>query len=361
MKLSIYFVFSVILLVTTGCSTALKTKPFDGNLNAASQKILKGMSEDHGLKDHELSIQYLGVGGHLFRYGKDALMTSPSFTNPSLIALTPFLPLSADSEKIDQYLPPVDDVEIILVGHAHYDHLLDLPYIMNTHARSAHVYGSETTGHIMAAAIDKSRIHIVNDSMAQDKNPGQWIYSKSKRIRFMAIRSSHAPHVLGMKFMQGQYTEDLTSLPWSGFGWREGQTLSYLIDFLGDDGHVAHRVYYQDAASAPHQGLIPQLSEAVPKRIDIAIICPAAFQQEKDYPESIMRSTQAKHFILGHWEDFFGNDLSQPARWLRLTNEDEFFTRFKAALPADSTWTLPNVFAIHRFAEDGRLIKTATK
>ena len=31
--------------------------------------------------------------------------------------------------------------------------------------------------------------------------------------------------------------------------WREGLTVTYLIDFLDDDGSIAFRVYYQDAPS----------------------------------------------------------------------------------------------------------------
>jgi hypothetical protein len=35
----------------------------------------------------------------------------------------------------------------------------------------------------------------------------------------MAIKSNHAPH----------FMEDMESLPWHAFGWKEGQTLAYVI------------------------------------------------------------------------------------------------------------------------------------
>jgi hypothetical protein len=35
----------------------------------------------------------------------------------------------------------------------------------------------------------------------------------------MAIKSNHAPH----------FMEDMESLPWHTFGWKKGQTLTYVV------------------------------------------------------------------------------------------------------------------------------------
>jgi hypothetical protein len=107
--------------------------------------------------------------------------------------------------------------------------------------------------------------------------------------------------------MTGTYEENLESLPWHAFDWKEGQTLAYLINFLGAQEKILHRVYYQDATNQEPLGLIPELITKDQKRVDIAIITPASFSQVNDYPESIIKNTQTRHFILGHWEDFFGN------------------------------------------------------
>ncbi|MFL5543984.1 MAG: hypothetical protein ACJ792_04730 [Gemmatimonadaceae bacterium] len=43
---------------------------------------------------------------------------------------------------IDRFLPAVADrASAILVGHGHYDHLLDVPYIATHRATSAFIYG----------------------------------------------------------------------------------------------------------------------------------------------------------------------------------------------------------------------------
>lgn len=305
-----------------------------------------------------LSIQYLGVGGHLFRFRGSAIMTAPSITNPSFWLLGPFMPINTDTDLVDQYLPEVTDVESILVGHAHYDHLMDVPYVMKNKAPKSHAYGSATMVHSIAPAIKNERLHALNNSMAILDKPGEWQYNNNRSIRFMAIKSTHAPHFMGINMMSGSYSQDLEALPWHAFGWKEGQTLSYLIDFLGSQEEILHRVYYQDAASQEPLGLLPKLIAKDQKRVDIAIITPASFNQVDNYPESIMLDTKARHYILGHWEDFFANQEQEQQDFVRAIDSDEFFHRFKKNLNRDSTWAMPMLYSTQYFEPHGKIIKT---
>jgi hypothetical protein len=343
-----YLALLALACILTACSSSIKHMSVYHSPDPAEiQKILPNDS---------LSIQYLGVGGQLFRFGQHAIMTAPSITNPHFLLLGPFMPISADTDMIDRYLPDVSNVESILVGHAHYDHLMDVPYVMQEKAKNAHVYGSKTMVHSIAPAIDQSRRHALNDSMAELKVPGQWHYNESKTIRFMAIKSTHAPHFMGINIMTGSYEEDLDAVPWHAFGWKEGQTLSYLIDFLGSQEEILHRVYYQDAASQEPLGLIPELVAKDQKRVDIAIITPASFSQVDNYPESIMNDTQARHFILGHWEDFFDNQEQEEQKFVRSISASDFFERFESALPKNSNWTMPLLYNTQYFAPHGKIL-----
>lgn len=341
-------VLAMLIISLTACSSSSK------NMKVYHQPDIKNIKPI--FPTNGLSIQYLGVGGHLFRFGDQAIMTAPSITNPHFLALGPFMPISPDHQLIDRFLPDVSDVESILVGHAHYDHLMDVPYIMQTKALQSQVYGSKTMMHTLAPSIDKSRRHALNDSMAELDKPGRWFYNKAQNIRFMALKSTHAPHFMGINIMTGTYEEDLEELPWHAFGWKEGQTLAYLIDFLGPDNSILHRVFYQDAASQEPLGLIPQFAQADQKRVDIAIITPASFNQVDNYPEGIMRNSQAKHFILGHWEDFFANQEEEEQVFVRAINYDDFYTRFEAALPSDSSWAMPQLYHTQYFAPHGKLL-----
>lgn len=329
------------MMVLAACSSKLQLPTYDNQ------------PQTQTATDDTLSIQYLGVGGHIFSYNGTRIMTAPSFSNPHFLFAGPFFPMSVNEEKIDQFIPDVSDVEMILVGHAHYDHLLDVPYVMDRHARKAHVYGSETMANTLKPVIRNDRIHALNSKMGDRDKEGVWVYSQSGNVRIMPIKASHAPHIMGIKFMGGEHREPLGDLPWHAFGWKEGQTLAFIIDFLDGNKQVAHRIFYQDAASHEPRGLVPDMGDG--KSIDIAILCPAAFSQVDDYPESIVENTQAQHFILGHWEDFFANDLAGEQRFVRLTNQHDFVERLEGSMPKGSTWALPALFSTQHFAKEGIL------
>lgn len=287
------------------------------------------------------SLQYLGVGGYLLRWQGEALLFAPSFSNPASLGQPPLL-VEADTARIDRLMPPAADVSMLLVGHAHYDHLLDVPHILQTHSPEARVYGSKTMGHILAAVIPRSRIVDAEAAMARGAEPGQWFHSPQRRIRAMAVESEHAPHLFGIKLLTGRYDQDLTELPRSTFGWREGQTLAWLVDLLDEQGQPVYRIHYQDAASSPPLGLPPQLPDS--KRVDVAVLCVGAWNQAAAYPRVLLQRLQPRLAVLGHWEDFFGNDPHQP-QGLRLQNIRAMVALTREHLPTDGQHKLPVPFA----------------
>jgi L-ascorbate metabolism protein UlaG (beta-lactamase superfamily) len=287
------------------------------------------------------SLQYLGVAGYLLRWQGEALLFAPSFSNPATLGQPP-MGVQADAAKIDELMPPASDVSMLLVGHAHYDHLLDVPRVMQVHTPNAKVYGSQTMGHILAAALPRERIVDAEKLMADGATPGQWFYSPKRQLRAMAIKSEHAPHIFGIKFLTGSYDQDLTELPRSTFGWKEGQTLAWLVDLLDEQGRPLYRIHYQDAASTPPLGLPPVLNDG--KRVDVAVLCVGAWNQVPAYPQVLLKRLQPRLAILGHWEDFFGNDPRQP-QGLRLQDIRGIVAATRANLPADGELKLPVPFA----------------
>lgn len=287
------------------------------------------------------SMQYLGVGGYLLRWQGEALLFAPSFSNPATLGQPP-LTVLADNAKIDRLMPAAADVSMLLVGHAHYDHLLDVPRILQTHTPQAKVYGSQTMGHILAAVIPHERIVDAESVMAVGAKPGQWFYSPKRQIRAMAIKSEHSPHMFGIKLLTGSYDQDLTELPTSVFGWKEGQTLAWLVDLLDEQGRPVYRIHYQDAGSTAPLGLPPQLPDS--KRVDVAVLCAGAWNQSPAYPEILLKRLQPRLTVIGHWEDFFGNDPHVPQA-LRLQDIRQLVAITRANQPADGSFKLPVPFA----------------
>ena len=298
--------------------------------------------------DEELEIQYLGVGGFLLRRGEHALLTAPFFSNPTLAQVVANLPIESDVERVRTELPRVDDVCGIVVGHAHYDHAMDLPEVARHTRSDAPIFGSKTLAHTLAPAIDRDRLIPVNELAGDSTRSGSWIHLAGCPIRILPILSEHAPHFAGIKVMGGTYDEDLDELPTRAWGWVEGQTLAYLIDFLDPDGSVAHRVHYQDAAStAPHGLPAPEVLEE--HAVDVALITVAGYDQVDDYPARALEALEPRHVLGGHWEDFFAAPQAS-AHAVPGIDFDDFVEAVDAALTPGSTWTLPDYKATVRLA-----------
>ncbi|MEG1422099.1 MAG: hypothetical protein RSA95_14435 [Citrobacter sp.] len=225
---------------------------------------------------------------------------------------------------------PAKDVTMLLVGHGHYDHLLDVPWVMRKHTPNAIVYGSGTVVHILHAMRDRNRTEDehwtwVDPERVKNAEPdmatvpgcegqqgatksGTWIFSRGGHIRTMPVQSMHANHIPGHTFADGGYTEDLTEVPTSVFGWKQGQSMAWLIDLLDENKKIVYRIHFQDSAATPPCGLPPELHDD--KAIDVEILSTGLWRNVDNYPDELLKRSKPRLVLLGHWENFFGNDPS---------------------------------------------------
>ncbi len=295
-----------------------------------------------------LELTYLGAGGFLMRWRQHAILTGPFYSNPSLFEVGLGLTISPDVERIERLLPDVDDVEAILVGHSHYDHLMDARHVAEMLAPRAVLYGNQTMSHLLAGRSALRGRVVAMDAEAGDwERPGRWHYVAGRSIRFMALRSEHAPHVLGIDFLRGDAEVDQAQLPTNAYGWKEGLTLAFLVDFLAEDGAVRLRLHYQDSASNPPAGFPPYREEPHVERVDIAILCVASFEQVDDYPEAVVHRLRPQAVVLGHWESFFQSP-ELPLEAVPLTDTESFAARLTSALPDGADWYTPLPGAVLR-------------
>ncbi len=289
-----------------------------------------------------LEIRYLGTGGWLLRFEDSVVLTAPFYTNSGLSEAV-FGPIRSDTALVGDSLPDVSEADAILVGHAHYDHLLDVPYVARVRARRATIYGSRTTKNILAGDPDllPERVVALNELAGTSASPGVWVPVPDSRVRIMALESGHAPHFQGIELYVGTVDEPLSALPDRAEGWVGGQTLAFLIDFLDASGQVAFRVHYQDSAASAPLGLIPELPVDQRAPVDVAILCTPSFSEVRDYPEAIILNTRPRVALLGHWENFFEAPGAKP-RSVFLTDVEEFQSRLERVLPNTSVWRLPH-------------------
>jgi hypothetical protein len=287
-----------------------------------------------------LSLTYMGTGGWIMRYGSDALMAAPLFTNPAFV-ITGLAPISADTLRIDRQMAKYQshDVKAILVGHGHYDHLMDVPRVAQIHAPDARIVGSRTVENLLGTWSGLTdRVDRVEPFMGDQETVAPWMVY-GPRIRVMPLRSRHAPHFDGLTLYQGTADRPRTRMPRTAEEWLDGETYAFLIDFLDARGGIAFRIYYQDAVVAPPYGFAPDALIAE-HPVDVAIFIPATFDQVDWHPEAFVENLKPRHVLLGHWEDFF-IPMDVPTRSVMLSDIGHFQDRLERVF--DGPWWRPEI------------------
>ncbi|MFL5489232.1 MAG: MBL fold metallo-hydrolase, partial [Gemmatimonadaceae bacterium] len=206
---------------------------------------------DCGDASRTVAITFLGVAGLLIEHDGHVLLTAPFFSNPSLAQVRPRVTrllrssprIAPDTSLIERFLPAsADRATTILVGHGHYDHLMDVPYIATHRATSATIYGSPTVRHMLMgdstlrANGGRRVVAIPAAAIGTPRRRGVWYYSADSAYRFMALLASHAPTYRAWRqsytFTSGTIDADLDSLPHTAAEWKLGEPYSYLIDVL---------------------------------------------------------------------------------------------------------------------------------
>lgn len=290
-------------------------------------------------------LTYLGVGGWLVETPGTRILTAPLFSNPS-IWRTGFAPIAADTVAIGRGLDRfgagrLDDVTAILSGHAHYDHLMDVPWIAARRAPGAVIYTNATGVHTLAPAARRlglapDRIVDLGPDAADREGGGRWL-GLGPDLRLLPLRSSHAPHFAGLELYDGRRSRDLREEPRAADEWLGGEAVAFLLEVLDGSGQPALRLYIQDAVAEEPFGFVPEGTDSV----DVAVIVPASFAEAEWHPEAVLSSTRARHVLLGHWEDFFQPPSADPDP-VPGTALGEFVRRLRRFLDGDDgRWTLP--------------------
>lgn len=291
-----------------------------------------------GAADGDVLVRYLGVAGLYIEWRGVALLTGPYFSRVSVTSAG-FGKIAQDRAAIERGVNglALDRVHAVLVGHAHYDHLADVPVVLLDHARAASVLVNRSGANMLSAfpALGPSVV-------ALEPHDGRWLRLTDRGgtplpVRVLPIRSNHADHFAGYHYAPGEVEAPWTT--WQGKrhpDMREGLPFTFLIDLLDDDGRSAFRIHYQDAASDAPLGFPPE--EAIAERaVDLAVTCMPSSWRVRDYPRGILERTRARHVLVTHYEDFF-RPLDRPLRFVALLTDRRAATfletvRAEMALP----------------------------
>jgi hypothetical protein len=308
------------------------------------------------LEGSPVEVTYLGIMGWVIRKGTTTVLTAPLFSDPSLLR-TGFDTIAPDGARIEGALDSLGvdlrDVSLILSGHGHYDHLMDVPYVMERRAPRARLLLNRTSAHQIAPWGLAERLIVVDDSAGDARVAGRWI--RVGDVRVMALRSMHAPQLAGNLLFHGERDRDLEERPRTAPEWLDGRSHAYLVDFLEGE-RVVFRVYYQDAVAEAPLGLVPDslLRPEGPdrRRVDLALLVPSTYAEVSWHPEATLDNVRPRHVLLGHWENLFRSPFVEPEP-LFLNDFPHFLERMRAALRAlpgePAGWHMPVAGARFRF------------
>ena len=261
------------------------------------------------VRSDPVEFTYLGSGGWIIEAGGEMLLTAPLFSNPGPFTVLAGV-LEVETEIIDEQAGVYDLHEAlgILVGHGHYDHLMDVPYLTVAHAKSATIYGSRTVRNQIIAYpdLDQQRVQVIDQRAATVSRIGRWT-SVGTRFRFMPVRSQHSPHTENVHLWQGVRTMPMATVPKTAHDWLEGETYAYLIDVLDWRGQSQMRIYYSDSASSYPLGFPPPAMGTPDDVPMLTILTAPGHRWETDYPGRILSHLAADYALVGHWENFFSS------------------------------------------------------
>jgi len=299
---------------------------------------------------------YLGSGGWIMEHGDEVVIAGPLFTNPGLFQ-TGLFGIRSDTAEVNRHMARYDSVydvsraKAIVVGHAHYDHLMDVPQVARRFAPDAEIVVNRTGANILGTWSGVGdRVRVVNGLAGDQRSIGTW-FEYGTRTRVMALRSQHAPHFDGYTLYRGTRDKPMREEPTWATDWVSGETVAFLIDFMSDEDpdSVAFRIYYQDAVAAPPAGFAPE-ALIHERPVDVAILVPATFDQVDWHPEALVENLRPKWVILGHWEDFF-TPFDEPTKSIFLTDVRHFENRLERVWNGE--WWRPEKGTEFRFPTGG--------
>lgn len=306
----------------TACSLTSQ-QPIDENWPVLTNKAWSPVQSS------SLDVQYIQVGGLLIRYGDDYLLTDPFFSNPPLWRVLLLRTLKSDPAVVQSLIADWQGIRGVLVGHGHYDHVLDAPFVLEQADPTTKLYGSRTVVNMLRPSVSAKRLEAVAAKNELFKKG--WIKIPRSPFRFRAILAEHAPLVGSYRFADGTVEQPLREPPRDVLDWKEGQTLAYLIDVMPDEtqsGDPRYRIFVQTAASDPPEGRLAGewLEE---KSVDLAVITSGNFDNVQNYPGAWLDYLRPERVMIAHYEPFWKPIATDSMEVMPTLDMDEFLKRIK--------------------------------
>ncbi|MEM1187965.1 MAG: MBL fold metallo-hydrolase [Pseudomonadota bacterium] len=231
----------------------------------------------------------------------------------------------------------LNSVNTILIGHGHYDHAFDVPFLLERdgdHAptfENTTVYVNQTTLGMICAndpgligekcqrvkLIPSEAIeHCVDYSIAQrdqhdsaprcktTQKPIDLQFARGK-VEFRALSSMHTPHISfpRITFASGSMGHVPRDPPRRYWSWQSGQNFSFVVDFYSDADALKYRVYLLDSI-IDLPCLVCGNYQVAPDVTVVAVVPVAGWKKAKNEHEVQLKHLNPDFVLLNHWDNF---------------------------------------------------------
>ncbi len=261
------------------CGLILFAQIAHGGLDKYPQLIVADKNPGSSPPTDSIRITYLGVNGFQFENGGHALLVDPYFTRVGLWAGALNERIESNPNRVSDGLRHVrPNIDAILVTHAHFDHLLDVPEIMRR-TRAQLIAGPTAIRLVASLGIPPNKCGAVRPGSIRKVGPFT--------IRILAAQHDRL-------FGKVPFPEKATlSKPVNAADWVVGEPLAFLIEAVGN------RIYI-DSGGIP--GAPPPAGMG---RVDLAILGVALPDSRKRFAEAV-RLLKPRYILPSHQDDMFG-------------------------------------------------------
>lgn len=250
------------------------------------------IASDDPAFDRTLQVRWLGTTVHFIQLGSMAVMTDPYFSH-FRASRAFFGKIHSDAASVRRFTHDLPAPDAIFIGHAHYDHMLDLAEVVRQRSwDSVPIYGGPTVGYIAAGygVGLEQRCHIPIESP-------QWT-AISDGLSYRAFAAQHAHHLPGIFFFPGTLTAPRQTPPTSAWEFPVGETFTYLFRLQHENAEFT--VFFAGASTDGTVGIPDDL----PRGVDVAILCVPAWRNVEDYPVEAIRRLRPRVIVLSHLDNF---------------------------------------------------------
>lgn len=273
-----------------------------------------------------LSVEWSGTAGMRLSHGGCTLLIDPFVTRSGLFR-TLLLRLPSNKTLSAKTFPVADH---ILLGHSHYDHLMDVPAIAA--ATGAVVHGSESTAAVCrGAGLPESNIHVIETGKSFDCG----------KFKATFIKSVHGKAIMGRIPSPGNIVGTPLQ-PMKGNQYKDGGTFGLLVECGG------FRIYHGGSAD------LIDGETAAAGNVDLLLLGLAGRKHTPDYIARMTKLLKPKFIVPIHYDNFF-KPLGKGLSLLPGIDVEAFFREIETVYP-EAKVKMPELFERVQFDIEKRII-----